>query len=127
MDTARYGDLINFYAMLDKPEKNIGGARKLADCSGRVIWPKRSIYFFRESGEQRFDTGGGPRMVRVGTHALKAASRRELWTKLSQHKGQPANKRFRQPSGASISRLAGQNNAVFFYLSIECRVMETQA
>jgi hypothetical protein len=57
MDTARYGDLINFYAMLDKPEKNIGGARKLADRSGRVIWPKRGIYFFRESGEQRFDTG----------------------------------------------------------------------
>jgi hypothetical protein len=62
MDTARYGDLINFYAMLDKPEKNIGEARNFADCSGRVIWPKRGIYFFRESGKQRFDTGVGPRM-----------------------------------------------------------------
>jgi hypothetical protein len=74
MDTARHGDLINFYAMLDKLEKNIGGARKLADCSGRLIWPKRGVYFFRESGEQRFDSGVGPRIVRVGTHALKAAS-----------------------------------------------------
>jgi hypothetical protein len=45
MDTARYGDLINFHAMLDKPEKNIGGARKLADCSGRGIWTKEKHLF----------------------------------------------------------------------------------
>ena len=47
------------------------------------------IYFFRESGERRTDTGDGPTIVRVGTHALKAGSEKMLWTRLSQHKGQP--------------------------------------
>jgi hypothetical protein len=51
-------------------------------------WPKRGLYFFYEQGEFRSDTGDGPRVIRVGTHALKAGSRTKLWTRLSQHKGQ---------------------------------------
>ena len=35
-------------------------------------WPARGVYFFREAGESRSDTGEGLRVVRVGTHALKA-------------------------------------------------------
>ena len=41
-----------------------------------------------EQGESRTDTGEGLRIVRVGTHALKAGSRTRLWARLSQHKGQ---------------------------------------
>jgi hypothetical protein len=41
-----------------------------------------------ENGENRTDTGTGPRIVRVGTHALKTGSRTRLWTRLSQHRGQ---------------------------------------
>ncbi len=74
--------------MLDRLEKNIGGARTLADCTGRGSWPKRGVYFFREPGESRTDTGEGSRVVRVGTHALKTESGTKLWTRLSQHKGQ---------------------------------------
>ena len=51
-------------------------------------WPLRGIYFFMEEGERRTDTGTGLRIVRVGTHALKAGSRTTLWHRLSQHKGQ---------------------------------------
>ena len=51
-------------------------------------WPKRGVYFFHEQGENRSGTGDGPRVVRVGTHALKAGSGTKLWTRLSQHKGQ---------------------------------------
>jgi hypothetical protein len=80
--------LIKFYSILDNLQHKIGGARKLADCSGRMDWPKRGVYFFREQGENRSDTGEGPRVVRVGTHALKAESNAKLWTRLSQHKGQ---------------------------------------
>ena len=40
-----------------------------------------------EEGEVRTETGGGPRIVRVGTHALKAGSKTKLWTRLKQHKG----------------------------------------
>ena len=60
----------------------------LSQCDGRMGWPKRGIYFFRELGEGRSDTGSGPRIVRVGTHALKTGSKTELWTRLRQHGGQ---------------------------------------
>jgi hypothetical protein len=51
-------------------------------------WPKRGVYFFFEDGEKRSDTGKGPRIVRVGTHALTTGSGTKLWSRLSQHKGQ---------------------------------------
>lgn len=50
-------------------------------------WPKRAVYFFREPGEVRTDSGAKSRVVRVGTHALKAESATTLWNRLSQHKG----------------------------------------
>lgn len=79
--------LVRFYSILDKIERRVGGERMLADCSGRMKWPHRGLYFFREPGESRTDTGNGPRIVRVGTHALKTGSGTKLWTRLSQHKG----------------------------------------
>ncbi len=84
----RRENLITFYSILDDLERNIGGARKLAECSGRMEWPRRGVYFFQEPGECRSDTGKGPRIVRVGTHALKADSSSELWGRLAQHMGQ---------------------------------------
>jgi hypothetical protein len=47
----------------------------IADCTGRMDWPDRGVYFFREEGEILTDTGVGSRIVRVGTHALKDGSR----------------------------------------------------
>src|SRR5262245_49094058 len=88
MATARLDHLLKFYALLDLLEAKIAGAPTLSACTGRMKWPKRGVYFFREAGECRSDTGAGPRIVRVGTHALKAGSGTELWTRLSQHKGQ---------------------------------------
>jgi hypothetical protein len=86
--TSRLADLLRFYAILSDLESKLGGARKLAECSGRMDWPKRGVYFFFEGGENCSDTGGGPRVVRVGTHALTTGSRTKLWSRLSQHKGQ---------------------------------------
>jgi hypothetical protein len=80
--------LSRFYSLLDRLEINIGGARVLSMCSGLMRWPERGVYFFREAGENRSDTGQGPRIVRVGTHALKIGGSAKLWTRLSQHKGQ---------------------------------------
>lgn len=62
--------------------------RTLAECSGRMNWPERGVYFFREIGENRTNTGNGSRIVRVGTHALKINGKTRLWGRLSQHKGQ---------------------------------------
>lgn len=87
LDT-RMADLVRFYEILASLEKKIGSSRKLAECSGRMAWPKRGVYFFFEDGETRSDTGKGPRVVRVGTHALAVGSGTKLWTRLSQHKGQ---------------------------------------
>lgn len=76
---ARLQHLVRFYSILDRLEKSIGGPRCLAGCSGRMDWPHRSVYFFREPLEMRSETGAGPRIVRVGTHALKAGSGTKLY------------------------------------------------
>jgi hypothetical protein len=88
LSTSRLTHLSRFYEILATLEKKTGSAQKLADCSGRMNWPKRGVYFFFEDGEKRSDTGNGPRVVRVGTHALTLGSGTKLWTRLSQHRGQ---------------------------------------
>ncbi|WP_210160594.1 hypothetical protein [Methylocella silvestris] len=80
-------DLQKFYSIIARLEKGLGGARTLGSASGRLTWPKRGVYFFMEDGEVRSESGSGPRIVRVGTHALKTASGTRLWTRLSQHRG----------------------------------------
>ena len=63
----------------------LGGPRRLAECTGKDIWPRRGVYFFYEDGQVRSDGSG--RVVRVGTHALTAVSRTTLWGRLRQHRG----------------------------------------
>ena len=84
----RQQHLTRFYRLLASLEQSLDGARKLSDCSGRMDWPRRGVYFFQEAGEYRGDTSGGLRVVRVGTHALKAGGGTTLWSRLSQHRGQ---------------------------------------
>jgi hypothetical protein len=52
-----------------------------------MSWPNRGVYFFFEAGEIRSDSGKGPRVVRVGTHALSGTSRSTLRQRLYQHRG----------------------------------------
>ncbi|MDE2786020.1 MAG: hypothetical protein OXL37_05090 [Chloroflexota bacterium] len=73
--------------MLTQLERKLDGARRLSKCKGKMGWPQRGVYFFREAGECRTETGDGPRIVRVGTHALKAGGKTTLWNRLSQHRG----------------------------------------
>ena len=78
--TERLRDLRRLYRLLDELERRLGGKRTLAECHGRIDWPRRGVYFFFEAGEIRTDSGTGPRVVRVGTHALTAKSRTTLST-----------------------------------------------
>ncbi len=78
----RIQHLKQWYELLEKLS-----ARQMSECHGKMNWPQRGVYFFQEHGEDRTDTGAGPRIVRVGTHALKANSKTTLWKRLSQHKG----------------------------------------
>ena len=80
-------DVKAFYRLMDELEKRIGGKRKLGDTHGQMDWPARGVYFFFEEGEIRTGSGQGPRIVRVGTHALKANSKTTLWKRLMQHRG----------------------------------------
>ena len=87
MKTSRLDHVERFYAILGTLSDEVAGPRTLADCSGKLTWPQRGVYFVTEQGEYRTDSGTGPRIVRVGTHALKAGSRTTLWKRLSQHRG----------------------------------------
>ena len=84
---SRLDHLKHFYGSLSMLEDRIGGARRLSDTSGRMSWPRRGIYFFTEPGEARTETGDGPRIVRVGTHAVTAGSNSKLWDRLYHHRG----------------------------------------
>lgn len=82
----RRHDLERFYSLIRELKTVVGGYRYLRDCTGQMGWPHRGVYFFFENGEFRED-GVTPRVVRVGTHALKYGSHSTLWGRLSQHKG----------------------------------------
>lgn len=76
---ARLDDVVRFYALLDELDSRLGGPRRLADCTSKSGWPAKGVYFFFESGEERSTSGTGPRVVRVGTHALISTARTSLW------------------------------------------------
>jgi hypothetical protein len=83
----RLTDLSRFYDALASLEQRLNGMQTLANCNGRMGWPQRGVYFFFEPGEQPSDGNRRPRVVRVGTHALKSGSKSSLWQRLSQHRG----------------------------------------
>jgi len=82
----RMDALRTFYGLLDELTRKCGALHALSASSARLNWPRRGVYFFFEPGEVRRDSGEGPRVVRVGTHALTAGT--TLWNRLSQHAGQ---------------------------------------
>lgn len=84
---SRLADQERFYRTLQRLEQWIGAARKLGDPMSFTDLPDRGVYFFFEPGETRSDTGRGPRVVRIGTHALKAGGRATLRQRLRSHRG----------------------------------------
>jgi len=84
---SRLEDVRRFYELIDDLRVRLASAITLADCNGRLAWPRRGVYFFFEKDEYRSNSGTGPRVVRVGTHALTERSRTTLWNRLSQHAG----------------------------------------
>jgi hypothetical protein len=84
---SRLQDIRRFYEILEALESAVGGKRTLRNADGRMDWPRRGLYFFFEPGEARTTSGTGLRVVRVGTHALKAGAQTTLWRRLRQHCG----------------------------------------
>ncbi|WP_157445407.1 hypothetical protein [Deinococcus actinosclerus] len=87
--SAQATDVLGVYALLDDLARRQGGLRVLSDLR-REDCPPRGVYFMYESGEDRTITGSGPRVVRIGTHAVSRGSRASLWTRLAQHRGSRA-------------------------------------
>ena len=96
---SRLSDLVRLYALLDRLQQRLGRTRTLATFDRFRDWPERDVYFFFEPTETRQESGTGPRVVRVGTHAgarialdassaPRTASRRQHWS--------------RQPSGVDL-------------------------
>ena len=83
----RLADTRRFYELQGRLQNRVGGPRRLVECTGRMDWPRRGLYFFCEAGEERSGSGVGLRVVRIGTHGLTAGSRSTLWGRLSQHRG----------------------------------------
>lgn len=75
-----------FYSLLDQIEEKVGSKRKLKNCHGRMEWPGRGVYFFFANDERR-ENNSSLRITRIGTHALKEGSGRNLWDRLREHKG----------------------------------------
>ncbi len=84
--TTRQKDLDRLYRALDRLEKEIGGKRTMANCTGEQSWPHSGIYLFLEPNEYRTD-GTELRIVRVGTHGVSRGSRATLWNRLRTHRG----------------------------------------
>lgn len=84
---SRVADLRRFYAVLDRLAARHGGYRHLNSLGGASQLPRRGVYYFFDPGESRGDSGEGPRLVRIGTHALGTGSRSTLHQRLRQHAG----------------------------------------
>jgi len=84
---SRLSDIVRFYTLLDRLEQRVGGKRTLAHLSTHRDWPRRGVYFFFEPTEFRTESGTGPRVARIGTHALSAGARSTLRQRLAQHRG----------------------------------------
>jgi len=78
--------LERFYQLLAELEQGLGGMRRLGECTGRVDWPSRGVYFFFGPSELRPNSKTS-RVVRVGTHAVSRGSRTTLWSRLRAHRG----------------------------------------
>ena len=78
-----------FYSLIAELEYH-QPKRQLKTSNGYMKWPEKGVYFFFESNELRENSD--PRVVRIGTHAISEGSRRNLWGRLRQHKGQKNGK-----------------------------------
>ena len=106
----RSADLVRFYRLLDELSELNGGPHRLATSRENQPWPSRGVVWFFEKGETRSDSGAGPRVVRIGTHALKPELNSRLWEKLAQDGGGSHRQSlFRTVVGLSIRDLTGRH------------------
>lgn len=80
-------DIIGFYNRIYSLAENTGGILRFSECNGKMLWPKRGVYFIVDFHEKSLLSNGRPRIVRIGTHAVSNGSKSTLWNRLKTHKG----------------------------------------
>lgn len=80
-------DAVEFYKELYYLADKTGGIRTFNDCSGKLYWPERGVYFIVDFNERSIISNNCPRIVRIGTHAVSLGSKTTLWHRLKTHKG----------------------------------------
>lgn len=83
----RCENLQRFYDLLTGLETRVREPTVLANPDALKDLPERGVYFFFEAEEIRRESGCGPRVVRVGTHALITGGRQTLRNRLATHRG----------------------------------------
>lgn len=83
--SARIKDLKRLYSCIDAAREG-GLTFKFSELSNRKL-PKRGVYIFLDPREYNF-LKTGPRIVRIGTHAVSSESKSTLRTRLRSHFGQ---------------------------------------
>lgn len=83
---SRLEHLRRYYGLMSALADRQNGPRSIADAVS-ALRNQSGVYFFFEPGEVRSDSGGGQRVVRVGTHALKSGASSTLRGRLRQHGG----------------------------------------
>lgn len=74
-----------FYSILSQMKDSNGGFNLLYTAKPSDF-PKQGVYFFFEVDE-RIESSGMLKVVRVGTHAVSPVSKTTLWNRLAKHKG----------------------------------------
>ncbi len=75
-----------FFRIMNQLWAAQSGGRRIAETTGRQIWPARGLYFILEPNRGN-SRGRMSRIVRVGTHAVSQGSKTTLWNRLSTHRG----------------------------------------
>jgi len=105
----RSAALVRFYRLLDELKALNGGLHRLAGAGQDGPWPRRGVVWFFEKSEVRRDSGTGPRVVRVGTHALKPDLNSTLWDRLAADgSGSHRGSQFRTLVGLALRDLMGK-------------------
>jgi hypothetical protein len=79
-----------FYSSMRELYIGQTGGRLLAECTGKMDWPSRGVYFLFEPNERLPTSKFRPlthRVVRVGTHGVSRGSKATLWNRISTHRG----------------------------------------
>jgi hypothetical protein len=101
--------LVRFYRLLDELKALNGGLRRLAGAGDDGTWPRRGVVWFFQKSEVRRESGTGPRVVRVGTHALKPGLNSTLWDRLAADATGPhRGSQFRTLVGLGLRELMGK-------------------